>query len=105
MTTLESCEFSFVRDGRETEYRAMFTGTLTFPTVVLTRYADASAPPIGFDVPRTVALAKRYESEMDVVRDAIGQAVVDRLFDSPQHSTVYLRADAPRWDGKLREVR
>ncbi|MFX1767349.1 hypothetical protein PWP93_33165 [Paraburkholderia sp. A1RI-2L] len=102
---LDSVEFTFFAvglDHGEVEHRAMFIGTLALPVVVIFRSDGKGAARIAFDVPRRIAQANHYTNHADVVRDAIGQAARDDLFDHPPDGTVCLDGAAPRWAGNLK---
>jgi hypothetical protein len=101
---LDSVEFTFMPPGLEegeVGHRAMFIGTLALPVVVIFRSDGRKFARIAFDVPRTIAEAKHYTNHADVVRDAIGQATRDDLFNHPPDGTVCLDGKAPRWTGGL----
>ncbi|WP_412021934.1 hypothetical protein [Burkholderia cepacia] len=102
MTTIQLVgrEFTFSlpqHDGSKFEYRALVAGH----AVVLSRIADSSVGPIGFDVPRANWEKFQYQDAAELVRLAIGQAVDEGLFAAHPSETVYLRDDAPRWPGVL----
>ncbi|CAB3788115.1 hypothetical protein LMG28688_02612 [Paraburkholderia caffeinitolerans] len=102
---LDSVEFTFFVIGfehAEIAYRAMFIGTLALPVVVIFRSDGGQSARIAFDVHRDIAQAKHYINHADVVRDAIGQATRDGLFDHPPKGTVCLDGDAQRWAGDLK---
>lgn len=100
---LRGPEFTFFPPGLvdgEAEYhaRAMAGG------VVFIRVGSGLSP-VGFDVPRTVAARRGYAGDLEnMVRDAIGQALRDGVFDAHPAETVYLDEDAPRWLGNLIRV-
>ncbi|SDE37353.1 hypothetical protein [Paraburkholderia lycopersici] len=101
---LDSVEFTFFPTGIEgggAAHRAMFIGTLALPVVVIFRADGKRSARIAFDVPGYVAQARHYTNHADVVRDAIGQATRDNLFNAPPDGTVLLEGDAPRWAGHL----
>ncbi len=102
---LDSVEFTFFAiglDHGEVEHHAMFIGTLALPVVVIFRADGKAEVRIAFDVPRYIAHAHHYINHADVVRDAIGQAARDDLFNHPPDGTVCLDGDAPRWAGDLK---
>ncbi|SDE37119.1 hypothetical protein [Paraburkholderia lycopersici] len=108
LVTLDAVEFTFFPVALETgkvAHRAMFIGTLALPVVVIYRADGKRSARIAFDVPRDVAKAKHYADHADVVRDAIGQAIRDNLFDNPPEATNALANDAPRWPGNLQLAR
>ncbi|RAR54624.1 hypothetical protein C7401_124121 [Paraburkholderia unamae] len=102
--SLDSIEFTFSLmglDDGEAAHRALFVGTLALPVVVLYRADGKRSVRIAFDVPRHIAQGRHYINHSDVVRDAIGQAIRDNLFNHPPGETVYLDGNAPRWAGIL----
>jgi hypothetical protein len=105
--SLDSIEFTFIPIGLEegeSTHRALFVGTLALPVIVIYRADGRKTARIAFDVPRHLAQAMHYTNHADVVRDVIGQAMRDNLFNQPPATTVYLDGMVPRWAGNLQLV-
>ncbi|HIE5943628.1 hypothetical protein [Burkholderia cepacia] len=105
---LGTAEFTFFPiglDDGEAAHRAVFVGAAASYVVNIFRINSKKSLRIGVDIPRPIAEAKQYNCAADVVRDAIGQALRDNLFNNPPTDMVYLDEDAPRWKGNLEVAR
>lgn len=106
-TEIDTDEFTFFPPGLDdgdVEHRAVLKGAVDFYVVHIFRINSKKSVRISVEIPRTIAQAKRYDSASNVVRDAIGLAMRDNLFNNPPNDIVYLDVDVPRWTGNLSEA-